>query len=393
MCVKTIQWKKITFELMKNINYMNSAGSSIMSDSTVSAIIDYLKLEQEIGGYEAMFAKQSEFEIFYERARSIVNAASVDEIAYTDGGSRGWNALINGLDISLIDAFITLSSEYSTNITTLQLCAQKYGKVLHIIPCDIQGDFDMAQIKELANNERCCIAVSQATAQGSICNPMEEIGEIAKATQSIYIVDATQSIGQIPIDVQSLHCHAMTATGRKWLRGPRGTGFIYVKEGAPFFTTSVDGSSSKAYRRNGKVIVEQIKTARQFEMWERNYGLMLGLSNAIQEYIDYGITDVHHRVRDYANQIRSAVVSNDHLQLIGRSDSASGIIGIVAHSEAIHDAVLSSFKANDITINIMYEWACPLFFDRETKVIRIAAHHDVSQRHIDKVTEVLSGIG
>lgn len=372
---------------------MNSAGSSIMSDSTIKVITDYLHLEQKIGGYECMVESYPEFDLFYNRTAKLINASSVDEIAYTDGGSRGWNALINGLDLSLIDCFITVSSEYLTNITTLQICADKHGKPLHVIPCDLKGGFDIDQLKDLANTGRSCIAISQATAQGSITNPVYNIGAIAKATQSIYIVDATQSIGQIPVDVQALQCDALTATGRKWLRGPRGTGFIYVKEGAPFATASVDGSSSKAYKHGDTISVEQITTARQFEMWERNYAVMLGFSNAIQEYMDLGVDDVYSKMRGYADKIRAAIAINNVLQLVGKMDSESCIIGIIATSEAIHEELVRQFSENDITVNLVYDWACPLFFNKETKIIRLAAHHDVDAAHIDKVIKVLHRIG
>jgi len=364
-----------------------------MSDRTVSIITDYLKLEQKIGGYECMSVKQAEFDLFYERTAQLINAASVDEIAYTDGGSRGWNALINGMDMNLIDSIITLSSEYTTNITTLQLCADKNDKDLHIIPCDLNGDFDIHEIERIANTERCCIAISQATAQGSICNPVRQIGQIAKSTLSIYIVDATQSIGQIPIDVQELQCDALTATGRKWLRGPRGTGFIYVKDGSPFNTCTVDGSSATMQVTKEKISVKLIKTARQFEMWERNYGLMLGLSNAIQEYIDQAVQSVHDSIRSHANAIRAAIVANDHLQLVGKPDSKSGIVGILSRSEAIHNEVVRQFQENDITVNLMYDWACPLFFDKPTSLIRLGVHHDVDTKHLAKVVDVIAGIG
>lgn len=383
----------VSLYIMKKNNYMNSAGSSIMSDRTIRVITDYLHLEQKLGGYECMVEKYPEFSLFYQRTAELINASSVDEIAYTDGGSRGWNALINGLDLSLIDSFITLSSEYLTNIATLQICAKKFGKQLHVIPCDLEGNFDIDTLKELAKGGRACIAISQATAQGSITNPVHDIGEIAKASQSIYLVDATQSIGQIPVDVQAIQCDALTATGRKWLRGPRGTGFVYVRDGAPFSTCSVDGSSSKVYKMEDTVSVEKITTARQFEMWERNYGLMLGLSNAIQEYMDFGVENVHRKIRESADKIRTAIASNDILRLVGKSDSESGIIGIIAKSNAIHEEMVSQFKESDITVNQVYEWACPLFFDNETRVIRLAAHHDVDLEHIDKVAKVLGSIG
>lgn len=372
---------------------MNSAGSSIMSDQTVKTINDYLQLEQKIGGYESMMEKATEFEQFYDRTVQLINANSVNEIAFTDGGSRGWNALINGLDLSSIDSFITLSSEYLTNISTLKVCAEKYKKHLHVIPCALNGDFDISKIKELAERERVCIAISQATAQGSITNPIVDIGAIAKLYGSIYIVDATQSIGQIPIDVQAIGCDALTATGRKWLRGPRGTGFIYVREGAPFSSTSIDGSSSKVYHSENVITVEKLNTARQFEMWERNYGLMLGLSNAIQEYMDLGVQTVHNKILASANMIREAVESNPVLQLVGKSTSDSGIIGIIPQSEQYLEEIKVSFKLHDITLNLLYEWACPLFFNHETIIIRLAAHQDVESEHIDKISEVLRKIG
>ncbi len=377
---------------MKNRNYLNSAGAAIMSDRTVEVITDYLKLEQQIGGYEAMFASAEEQAIFYTRVQVLINANDVTEIAYTDGGSRGWNSLLNGLDQNTVDSFVTLSSEYVTNITTLKILADKYNKPLHIIPCKIDGSFEIDLLAEKVVMGKCCIAISEATAQGSIVNPIEAIGEIAQKNNAIYIVDGTQSTGQIPIDVQAMKCHAFTANGRKWLRGPRGTGFMFIKSGAPFTTQILDGSSSRAYSVNGEIKVDVVDTARQFEMWERCIGNMLGLSQAIKEYLDLGPTTVHEQIVKYANQIRKTICGNENIFLVGKVGSKSGIIGFIAKDEETHIRISDLFSKNDITISVVNEWACPLFFDKKTQVYRLAAHHDVSPKRIEKLCKVISEV-
>ena len=377
---------------MRNHNYLNSAGAAIMSDRSIEVIIDYLKLEQQIGGYEAMFASADEQSLFYTRAKALINADNVYEIAYTDGGSRGWNSLLNGLDQDSVDSYITLSSEYATNITTLKILADQHGKSLYILPCELDGSFDLEHLDKLASNGKSCIAISQATAQGSIVNPIVTVGNIAQKHNSVYIVDGTQSIGQIPIDVKEFQCHAFTATGRKWLRGPRGTGFIYIKTGAPFTSQVIDGSSSKAYIVDNEIQVDVIKNARQFEMWERSISNMLGLSQAIKEYLEHGPEKVHTQILKYANQIRRSISSNDKISLVGKINSLSGIIGIIAKDEYTHNRVATLFSENDITIGMMHEWACPLFFGKKTQVFRLAPHHDVDQAHIDLLCKVISEI-
>ena len=374
---------------MKNHNYMNSAGAAIVSDRTIEVITDYLKLEQQIGGYEAMFATADEQSLFYTRVQKLINAGDVSEIAYTDGGSRGWNSLLNGLNQDKVNRYITLSSEYVTNITTLKVLADRHNKSLHIIPCELDGSFDINVLESWASKGKCCIAISEATAQGSILNPIIEVGNIAQKHNAIYIVDGTQSTGQIPIDVQTMQCHAFTANGRKWLRGPRGTGFMYIKTGSPFTSQILDGSSSKAFVVDGKIQVEVVTNARQFEMWERCIANMLGLSQAIKEYLDLGPEKVHHQIVKYANQIREAISNNNNLNLVGKRDSLSGIVGFVAKDEDTHNRVHSLFTKHDITIGIMHEWACPLFFGKKTQVYRLAAHHDVSQEHVNILCNVI----
>lgn len=374
---------------MRNHNYLNSAGAAIMSDRTLEVIMDYLKLEQQIGGYEAMFASADEQALLYTRIQKLINAANVSEIAYTDGGSRGWNTLLNGLTYDNLDHYITLSSEYTTNIATLKILADKHSKTLHIIPCEIDGSFDLELLDQLASKGRSCIAISEATAQGSIVNPIVEIGNIAQKHNAIYIVDGTQSTGQIPIDVQAMQCHAFTATGRKWLRGPRGTGFLYIKNGAPFNSQILDGSSATVHILNNDIQVEIIKTARQFEMWERSIANMLGLSQAIKEYLDIDPKKVHDQILSYANQIRQAISTNNNLNLVGKLDSLSGIVGFIAIDEDTHHRVKTLFTENDITIGIMHEWSCPLFFRKKTEAYRLAAHHDVSQEHVNLLCKVI----
>lgn len=369
-------------------NYMNSAGAAIMSNGTISTITNYLKREQQIGGYEAMNEAQPRIDHFYTQVCQLIHAPSKEEIAYIDSGSRGWNLVLHGLDMDSMDVFITLSSEYVTNINTLQRHSQRYDKQLIVIPCDVEGRFDIEKIKDNIVPGRTCIALSHATAHGSIVNPVIEIGSIAHQSNSVYIVDGTQSTGQIPINVQHIRCHAFIANGRKWLRGPRGTGFLYVQDDVPISATHIDGANSTWNTTTRQV--EITPTARRFEMWERGIADMLGLSNAIEEYLAYDPVVVHERIKSRAGVIRAAIDQHPKLQLIGHRDSVSGIIGFYPLDQKYYDIITDRFISNDITVSYLYDWAFPMHFDGDMKIFRLAPHHDVDMGFIKKIAQVIT---
>ena len=303
------------------LHYMNNAGAGLMSPSTLETITCHLRRETEVGAYRAAQEVREQMAEFYIRAANLINADNPNEIAFMDSASRGWNMALSGVELRSGDCIVTLSSEFGTNLITIFERARQVGATVKVIQCDATGGFSVDEVETALKNGARIVAISHAVAHGSIVNPVVEIGKLTKRYEAIYIVDGCQAVGQIAIDVKMIQCDAYIATGRKWLRGPRGTGFLFVRQSAPLRTTQLDLTSSDlVFDKNFNVIGVDVRSdARQFELWERNVAGMLGLSCAMDECLK------QNNEYDYklANRIRSAVVKNPKLRLIGVQDSKS----------------------------------------------------------------------
>jgi cysteine desulfurase/selenocysteine lyase len=374
-------------------HYLNNAGAALMSAETLRVIETQLHQEIEVGAYQAAQNNKAAIENFYAQAAKLINAASSSEIAYMDSASRAWNMVLYGLPIRPGDTIITLSSEFGTNLVSLFHLAAKTGAVVKVIPCDLNGHFDINEIENSLNKGARIVALSHVAAHGAIVNPVVEIGKLAKKYEALYIVDGCQAVGQIDINVQEIRCDAYTATGRKWLRGPRGTGFLYVKAGVGIETQQVDLASADLIFGDGKVVrgIEVRKDARQFELWERSIAGMLGLATAMAQYLALDHATTLSRMRQAARKIREAVARNPRIQLIGDIGSESAVTGFYVKDPSQEADVRNRFESSGIGISSMSDWDCPLHFPRTgvSSIFRLAPHYYTSDVTIELAEEVI----
>lgn len=377
------------------LHYLNNAGAGLMSDETLNVIMDYYRQERSVGAYQAARDNKERTDAFYLNVVNLINADSVEEVAFVDSASRGWNLVIYGANISSGDTIVTLSTEFGTNLITIFDFAKKVGATVKVIPCDEEGSFDISCLEDILGKATGSkmIAVSQAAAQGSIVNPVAEIGRIAKKYEALYVVDGCQSVGQMPVDVQTINCDAFLTSGRKWLCGPRGTGFLYVRKNANIKSTQLDlASADLVLDDKSNVLDVKVRSdAKKFELWERNIASVLGLSEAIFAMQRIGIEKIALALSDYANRIRAAVISNRKLHLIGRLDSSSGIVGFYADEPSIEDRVQRIFADKELIVSTLSDWDCPLAFPRNgaTKIFRLSPHYFTDSKTIQNACNAI----
>lgn len=281
-----------------NEKYFNNAGAGLMSEKTLEVIVDHMRLEMSVGAYKAAIMRNDEITRFYTFAAKLLNAANKDEIAYIDSASRGWNLIMYGMNITEKDVIVTFDSEYGTNLLTIYDIARSTHCTVKIVNCDNNGTVNLLDVENVLASGATILAVSHVAAQGSIVNPVVELGRLAKKYGVTYIVDGCQAVGQIKVDVQEIGCSAYITAGRKWLKGPRGTGILYVKGGENIRTPQIDlASADLVFDHKGNVTDVKIREdAKQYELWEKNIAILLGLTNAIEEYIEYGIDKISNKI-------------------------------------------------------------------------------------------------
>lgn len=378
--------------------YLNNAGAGLLREETLAAIMNYYRLEQSVGAYQAAIDSKDIIAAFYSNIVKLINAESSDEIAFVDSASRGWNLVTYGTELTKGDDIITLSSEFGTNLITLYDIAFKTGANIHIIPCEIDGNFSISAIESVLkkSNGKKLIAISQAAAQGSIVNPVFEIGQLAREYSAIYIVDGCQSVGQMETDVQKMNCDVLITSGRKWLCGPRGTGFIYVRKGTDIQSTQLDlASTDLVFDEDGSVVSVKVRTdAKRFEIWERNIASLIGLSTAISNILSVGITTISHTLSQKADVIRQAILSNEKLQLVGKAHSLSGVVGFYTINPNDEKIVREIFKHAIINTSAMSDYDCPLFFPQNgvSSIFRISPHYFTEEEAIKAVCGAIQSI-
>lgn len=377
------------------MKYFNNAGAGLMSENTFATIVQHMQDEMSVGAMKAANDKKNETEDFYVVAAKMLNADK-SEIAFIDSASRGWNLIVYGMRVDENSTIITLESEYGTNLLTIQDIVEKTKCKLTVVKCNIDGSFSMEDVEKALDCPNPILAVSHVTAQGSIINPVEELGELASRYSALYIVDGCQAVGQLVVDVKKIQCHAYITAGRKWLRGPRGTGILYVKKDERLRTPIIDlASADLAFDDTHEVVGLTVRSdARQYELWEKNIANVLGLRNSIYEYLDFGMERASTIISNNANQIRSAITGNAKLQLVGDAISLSGTSAFYLINPDSENEVKKAFELAGFTISCVCDWDCPLFFPQNgaNYIFRISAHYYTDQNDISEICELISRI-
>ncbi len=373
--------------------YLNNAGAGLMANETYEAVASYLHLERELGAYCVATQKKVLLETFYTNAAQIINASSPTEIAFMDSASRGWNMVIYGSQLHAGDKIVTLSSEFGTNLIILFDYAKQINATVRVVQCNEQGEFSIDEIEDELRNGAKLVAISHTAAQGSIVNPVEEIGRLAKKYGAIYVVDGCQAVGQFSVDVQKIQCDAYVTTGRKWLCGPRGTGFLYIKDFSLFRTPQLDLASAYLVFDDDFNVkgVNVRKDARQFELWERSYANMLGLATALDICLKQGIDNISARIQVLANKLRLSAQTNPNFHLLGKPVSISGVLGFYLKDYSKEEELKNVFIRHNIGISMMSDWDCPLYFPKNgaTQIFRLSPHYYSDFSSIEKVCKII----
>ncbi len=274
--------------------HLLACGSSLQPQPVVDAVINHLKLEAEIGGYEAAEDNAAAHEGVYDHIAAHINA-SPEEIAVVENATVAWQHAFYAIPLALGSRILTAEAEYAANYVAFLQRAKREDLKIEVIPSDETGQLDNAALEAMVGPDVGLIAITWIPTNGGLVNPAVEVGRIAKQHNVPYLLDACQAAGQVRIDVEALGCDFLSVTARKFLRGPRGIGFLYVAkkwletiEPAMIDFFGAPWTSRDAYTLR--------PDARRFENWENAYALRAGLSTAMTYADQIGIDAIEARV-------------------------------------------------------------------------------------------------
>ncbi len=370
------------------IIHFNNAGCALSPQCVTDATIQHLQLEQKIGGYEAANLAESSIQRFYGAFAELLNCQP-QEIAYAENATRAWHNAFHAINFSAGDHIVTGAMEYASNYLDLLHLAKLQRCEVSVVPSDQHGLIDLDALVAAIRPNTKLIALTHVASQRGDIQPAAAVGKIARERDILFLLDACQSVGQSQIDVQQIGCDMLCGTGRKYLRGPRGTGFLYVNENAiPQLRPAMIDLHSANWL--GREEYELQSNALRFENWERNIANQIGLTVAVDYALQLGINAIEQRVNKLAKLLSNKLKQSQGIEVYERSENLSGIVTFTRDDEAatvLHQRLLTQSINTSVsrTVNARFDVA----LDPGKDVNRASIHYYNSEEEIERFVDAV----
>lgn len=376
---------------IESVIHVNNAGSALPPSVVTDTVVDYLRREEAIGGYETADERHDQLEAVYDSLGALVGAPR-EHMAVIENATRAWDMAVYGYPFERGDRVVTCRAEYSSNVLAFLQLERRFGIEMVLIDDDDYGQIDLAQVDTELAAGAAMMAMTHIPTSGGLVNPAEEVGALCAKHGVFYVLDACQSAGQVPLDVNTIGCDVLSGTGRKYLRGPRGTGFLYAGERAlevlepPFIDLhSADWTQADDY--------EWRPDARRFENWETYYAGKAGLGVAVDYALSLGIETTAARITNLGARLRAGLESLDR---VGVHDKGARRGGIVTFTVDGVDAASVQAQLLLRKINTSTSGPDRARLDLEPRglptVIRASVHYYNSEDEIDAVIQAVDAV-
>ncbi len=373
------------------VAHFNNAGASLPPAIVVDTVVEYLCEESLLGGYELADRRGDEIAAVYRSVAGVVGAHE-DEIALLDNATRAWDMAFYSLPFAAGDRILTTTTEYAANFIAYLQVAARTGATIEVVPDDESGTVDLEALESMLDERVKLISMNHVPTNSGLINPAAAVGSIARDAGIPFLLDACQSVGQLPIDVDEIGCDMLASTSRKFLRGPRGVGFLYVRD------TMIESLEPAMLDLHGARWVETDryeirKDAKRFETWESSPALRLGLGAACDYALEVGLGAIWERVASLAAILRAALS-----QLNGVTVHDKGRVkgGIVTFSVAGVDAARVRDELLQQQINTSVSSVFSTRIDMEQRglddVVRASVHYFNTEDELDRLVGAVDEI-
>ena len=363
-----------------------------MPRPVLAAVQEHLALEGMMGGYEAAAAAASGIDETYDLVGRLVGGAARN-IAVVENATVAFAQAVTAFDFGPGDVIITTRNDYISNQILFLSLARRFGVEVRRAADLPEGGVDPDAIRDLARNPRCkLVAVTWVPTNSGLVQPVEAVGEVCAELDVPYLVDACQAVGQIPIDVTRLHCDFLSATARKFLRGPRGIGFLYVSDRAlaagrhPLFV------DMRGARWTAPDTFQLEDDAKRFENWEFAYALVLGLGAAARYALEVGVETAGRRAAELAALARERLAEVPGARVLDRGRTRCAIVTAAFEGRDARD-LRDALRAQKINTDAsLREYAVIDMAEKGAETaLRISPHYYNTVEELDALARGVSG--
>jgi len=375
----------------REVIHFNNAGAALMPQPVLDATVGHLQLEATIGGYEAADQAADRIAATYDATAKLIGAQP-DEIAVVENATRAFDMAFYAIPFQPGDRILTSVAEYSSNVISYLQVASRSGAAVEVVPNDESGQLSVDALRNMLDDRVKLISVSHIPTNGGLVQPVEEIGKVANEAGILYLLDACQSVGQLPVNVSAIGCDMLSATSRKFLRGPRGVGFLYVRRGLseqlePPFLDNLAATWVDTDR------YEVRPDARRFENWESNIAGKIGMGVAAEYAMQVGIEAGWQRIQQLAAGLRERISALPGGQVRDLGQHQCGIVSFTL--EGVEPAAIKERLAEH-RINVTTSTVFSTRFDMAARgidqLVRASVHYYNTEDELDRFGDVLMAI-
>jgi selenocysteine lyase/cysteine desulfurase len=386
------QWRDDTPGCANQIHF-NNAGSGLMPGRVLNAIVEHLNREANFGGYESADDAEAAVAGAYAHLARVLGTKA-HNVALVENSTVAFFQALSAFDFKPGDAIVTTRNDYISNQLAYLSLARRCGVEVRRAADLPSGGADPQSVKELLRDSRVrMVAVTWVPTNSGLMQPVAAIGEIAEAAGVPYLVDGCQAVGQIPVDVAKLRCDFFSGTARKFLRGPRGTGFLYVSDRAlkrGDFPLYIDMRGADWVSADN---FAPAPDARRFENWEFAYGLVLGLGEAARYALEVGVERGGRRARELAATLRGKLSGLNGIRVLDRGSELAAIVTIeVAGWDATELSKLLRTRGINSSASLRAYAVIDMDEKRAVSALRFSPHYYNTEEEIDRVVETLRAV-
>lgn len=383
-------WKNDTPAARAGRIHLNNAGAGLMPQPVIDAVHTHLQREVELGGYEAADAAEADIDVTYDAVGRLIGAPPAT-IAVVENATVAFAQALSAFDFQPGDTILTSRNDYISNQLMYLSLAERHG--IRIVRADDapEGGIDAQSVRDILRaGDVSLVALTWVPTNSGLVQPAAAVGEACAEFDVPYLLDACQAVGQIPVDVGALKCDFLSATARKFLRGPRGVGFLFVSE-----RMLERGTRPLYIDMRGADWVDDDRyelrpDARRFENWEFAYALHIGMGEAARYALDVGLAPAGAWAGHLAAHLRDGLRGLDRTRVLDRGPELCAIVTAEIEGTAA-PAIVERLREQAINTSATFaEWAVLDMKDKGARTaVRISPHYYNTEREIDIVVEAL----